>query len=508
MKRLIALCMALLILTPLAVACGKGDSEATTTTGAGTAEVTNTTGGAQEEVTTSGYNVADHLPTDLNFGGRTISILSRGRSWCVDEVTVDGLTGDLVNDAIYDRNLAVSERLNVKIENQLTSGKDNYEITETIRRQVQAGSKEYDLFVNSVYSTIMYTGDNLFQNMSDLTYLDLEMPYWSQGFNEAASIGGAQYFATGAIVLSSYRFVFATFFNKNIFDDNKIPYLYNVVNEGKWTIDYQRELSSNIYNDLNGNGVRDENDRYGFMGNHDMIGVDAYWSSCKLPILVKDSDDYLVFAPDNERLSRAVDKINQLFWNNDGVYRVVHGTSDTEQDTIATLFSQDKAAMTTLRLIAVESADMRDMKSLYGIVPMPKLDEEQENYGSYAHDSMSAYGIPLTTIDENLDQVGAFMEAMASESYRKVMPAYYELALKTRYVSDEESVKMLDLVMDSFYVDPGVLYTKKISSFHQKMRTWIGNNQNTVASMVKASKKAIDNQVTKLNESIEKLREQ
>lgn len=508
MKRLITLCLCLCMILPLVVGCGDNGKNDQTTTAA------STTSAAQGEVTTdpaettAGYDVKDNLPGNLDFGGRTISIVSRGRSWCADEVSVESLTGDLINDAIYNRNMAVQDRLNVVIANQLTSGTDNYEITEMIRKQVQSGSNEYDLFANSVYSTIMYTADNLFQDMANLTYLDLSMPYWSQGFNEAASIGGAQYFVSGPICLAIYRFVFATFFNKAMFDENKIPYLYDVVDKGEWTLEYQRQISSNIYNDLNGNGDKDAADRYGFVTNHDMIGVDAYWSSCKLDILTKDADNYLVFNVNNEKLSNAVDKINQLIWDNEGAFRVEHASSDSEQETIANMFAQDQAAMVTLRLIAVEGADMRDMKSAYGIVPMPKLDADQDGYGSYAHDTMTAYGIPLTTVDENLDQVGAFLEAMAAESYRTVMPAYYEVALKTKYVSDEESVRMLDMVMDNFYVDPGVLYTKQISSFHQKLRTWIGTNRNTVASQTKSVEKIIKKQVEALNEGIAKLVEQ
>ena len=498
-KKSLALLMALLMLLPAALACGKTEEPAATTTAATTQAPAEGTTAATEETTTEGYAIKDNLPEDLKFNGETISIISRGRSWCKDEVSVEALTGDVINDAIYNRNAAVQDRLGVKIVNYLTTDNDNYSITETIRKQVQAGTDEYNLFANSVYATIMYTGDNLFQDMTELTYLDLEQPYWSQGFNEAASIGEAQYFATGAICLSLYRFVFATFFNKNMFDEYKVPYLYDVVNDGKWTLDYQREISQNIYVDLNGDGVKDANDRYGFITNHDMIGVDAYWSSCKLPILSKDADNFLAYDVNIDRMSYAIDKINLLLWENDGAYCVVHKSADAEQDDIATMFAQDQAAMTTLRLIHVESADMRNMTSLYGIVPMPKLDETQESYYSYAHDTMTAYGIPLTVIGDELEMVGAFLEAMASESYRTVTPAYYELALKTKYVSDEESVKMLDDIINCFYVDAGVLYTKKISSFHQNMRTWIGNNRNTVSSMIKATEKVIAKQLNELN---------
>ncbi len=507
-KRFLALLLALCTLIPLAVSCGGGEGSETTTATSGEAAGTTTTVAGETtapEETTVSTELKTNLPEDLRFDGKTINVISRGRDWCKDEVSVEALNGDVINDAIYERNAAVEDRLGLTINNQLTSGNDQYEITEIVRTQVMAGTEEYNLFANSTYSTIMYTGDNLFQDLSNLKYLDLSQSYWSQGFNDAATIGDAQYFVSGPIALSMYRFIFATFFNKNMFDEMKIPYLYEVVDSGKWTLEYQRQISSTIYEDLNGDGQRDDSDKYGFVSNHDMIGVDPYWSSCALPILKKTEDNYLAFAADIDRLSRAVDAINLLFWENDGAFPYEHLSSDSEQESIAAMFAQDQAAMVTLRLIQVEGADMRDMGSLYGIVPMPKLDEAQEEYYSYAHDQITSYGVPLTVTGDELEMVGAFLEVMACESVKTVTPAYYELALKTKYVSDEESVVMLDKIVDSFYIDPGILYTKKVDSFHQKLRTWVGNNRNTVSSQIKASQRVIDKNLGILNESMAKL---
>ena len=180
LKRSLAILLAILTVLPL-VACGKAATEGSETTTAATTVATDATTNAVEETTTEGYAIKDNLPEDLKFEGKIISIISRGRDWCKDEVSVENLTGDVINDAIYNRNAAVEDRLGVKIVNHMTSGTDNYEITETIRKQVQAGTDEYNLFANSVYATIMYTADNLFQDMTDLTYLDLNQTYWSQG---------------------------------------------------------------------------------------------------------------------------------------------------------------------------------------------------------------------------------------------------------------------------------------------------------------------------------------
>ena len=95
--------------------------------------------------------------------------------------------------------------------------------------------------------------------------------------------------------------------------------------------------------------------------------------------------------------------------------------------------------------------------------------------------------------------VGAVLEALASESYKTVTPAYYETALKYKYMSDPESWKMLDLIYENIYIDPGIIYTSVLDSFHDAFRTMTVNNKNTVASTYAKKAKACQN---KLNRTI------
>lgn len=399
------------------------------------------------------------------------------------------------------------DRLGITITNFKTGGSDQYAISNLIKQLVLAQTDEYDIFHNSVYSTIMYTGDNLYHNLYEFDYLDLENKWWSQGFNAEASIGNAQYFCTGDLSLSLRRMTFATFFNQRVFKDYNVENIYDVVREGKWTIEYQDVLAAGMYRDLNGDQQPDEDDAFGFMTNNDRLGVDAYWSSCELPILKKTADNTYEYAVDVERMSRAVTAINKLIWENEGTWGVKHGSADGEQNTIAQKFAAGNVGMVTLRLIEAEGAYLRDMSDAYGIIPIPKLDETQENYYSYAHDQFNAYGILLTLKEDRFDVVGATLEYMGYQSMKTVMPAYYEIALKTKYASDAESGEMLDLIFANFRVDAGVLYTKNISSVHQQLRTLIGTNSNNVASIFKVYDRMVPKQLDQMQNKILELQE-
>ena len=72
--------------------------------------------------------------------------------------------------------------------------------------------------------------------------------------------------------------MFVTFFNKDMIAEVDDVNLYDVVNQGKWTLDYQYELASKFYSDLNGDGKADGKDQYGFVCTN-MANIDPYWSS-------------------------------------------------------------------------------------------------------------------------------------------------------------------------------------------------------------------------------------
>ncbi len=505
-KRLFAMLLAALLVLPAFAACGKSDEEPSASSQETTTAAATTTAATTEApVETDKYEIGDTLPADLNFKGEEIHFLSRGRSWCKDVVDVADMTGEVINDAVYNRNAAVEDRLNIKIVDHKDSGTDDYEIVNLMKVQVPAGDSDYDVVCSATYALLSGVTENLFQNYLDMDYISLDRPYWSQGINEANHVGTGQYLTTGAISLSYYRFIFATFFNKDMFDEHDVAYLYDVVQDGKWTIEYQHEIAQKFYADLNGNNTADEADRFGFVINHDRIGVDMYWAALELPILAKDADNFLFFAPNKDRMSTAIDTLNKFVWD-DCVWRVTNYGADEEQYDLMKMFAEDRAATVSLRLIEVENESIRNMESKYGIVPIPKLDETQTQYHSHVHDNVDSFCVPLTTVGDDLSMVGAVMEAMASEGYRTLMPAYYETALKTKYVSDEQSVEMLDMVIENLYVDPGFLFVDGTGEFHQNMRTvWIGKNNNNVSSALSSVEKIMKKQLEKLNDAIEKI---
>ena len=93
--------------------------------------------------------------------------------------------------------------------------------------------------------------------------------------------------------------------------------------------------------------------------------------------------------------------------------------------------------------------EMRDAAVDFGILPLPKYNEEQENYYSMATTQMMM--VPVTLTDPEF--TGLMLEALAMESYRLVRPAVYETSFSAKYLRDEQSYEMYNIIRDSGVYD-------------------------------------------------------
>ncbi len=490
MKKLTALILAVLMLLPTAIACAEPTQGNTDNS-----NVATTTAPVNDETTDDLEIKSELLPANLNYGGETVTILSRDYNFVVDEILVEDINGMVVNDNVYRRDERVQSQLGVTFESIKSGGSDAYALSEMLRTAANTDEAEFDIVANGTYSTIMYAAEGILCDLTDCEYLDLGAVYWSQGFNQGISMGDSQYLATGAIAVSLLRYMFVNFYNKQVLADAQWENLYDVVDDGRWTLDYQIELSKSVYKDADGSGTITEDDTIGYLACTN-LHIDPYWSSCDVKIISKDSDNYLVYDLDQERLNGVVDKLINLFHYSNAYLRI-HVNDTEDQDALGEFFGSGNVATTTMRLCSVETDSFLSMEDEYGVIPVPKYDEAQEDYYTFIHDQLTSFGITSVhkSDEERVQMLGAVLEALAVEGYNLVVPAYYDAALKGRYLRDSESWQMLDMIYENVKMDTGVLYTKSLNSLHQKMRTMVKDASNTVASTMGALKQSLSKRV-------------
>lgn len=495
-KRILAAGLALLMFGSSLAACGEPPAET---------EDTEAATSAAEADTES--EIKDDLPDNLNYEGDEVTIVSRYREgWTSGEIAVEKINNEPVNDAVYERNKMVETRLGVTINSVEMKNDDPTAVLNEIATVVKSGSDDYDIVACACYVTINESLNGTFADMRSTEYIDFDKPYWSQGFNEVVEYKGAQYVATGSIVLSTYRFAFVTLFNKQLFTEAQVPYLYDDVKNYEWTLDKQISLVPLFHRDDGDGVVEEEGDIYGLVTT-DYISVDPYWSSCKVPIIEKDADtgDYTIVF-DSGRLFDVTEKLIKLYYETDGgTYDYKHYGLDEEQNDIRKMFAHGGAAMATVRLMELESGDMRNMEDEFGVLPMPMYDTQQKEYRTLLHDQFTVMAIPTTVTGAKLDQMSAVLECMASEGHTYVRPAYFETALRYKYMKDPESWEMMEIIIDNIYIDAGIIYTNALSSFHDGLRKIMGAGTNTVASAYKSKGQQAERSLTKMVSKLEKI---
>ena len=449
------------------------------------------------------YYEPDELP-DLDFDGRTVTILSAGKSQSKDavsdtdsnhkeELTVEELSSDIINDSIYNRELYVEDRLNVEINNVKTD-----KLGEEILKMFNTGEDIYDAYVQANHSVSQYAFEGFLTDLNEVENLDLDKPWWSQKFNDEAEMFDKLYLTTGSLFLSLTRNTYAVYFNKGLIDDYKesnpeLAELYDLVDEGKWTFDKFVELGGEIYNDINGNSQRDLEDIYG-IAYAAYIPIDAIWSGFDIDILSKTNDGWYDFDVNTDKLFTALDKLYALLLDNVGSITANVQNSDGtvySVDEIDTYFANGTNMFLVAGIGCAENRTMRNMQDDYGLLPFPKYDEAQKEYYSYSHDTFSAVVIPITNSEPEV--VGAVLEAMASYSYRETMPAYLDTVLKGQYMSDADSRRMVDIVIDGFMVDAAWIYLGTLgNSYTHTFRYMVQDNDRSFATAHESKKKGVE----------------
>jgi hypothetical protein len=174
----------------------------------------------------------------------------------------------------------------------------------------------------------------------------------------------------------------------------------------------------------------------------------------------------------NERTVNYVNKLYDLYYENDGI-RIFPSAEETNNVVLPAKFMRDELLFLFGWFYTSEL--LRDMPADYGLIPNPKLDESQPNYLSLAHDIVPLYSLPVTC--SKIEAAGAVLEAMAFESYKSVLPAYYETALKIKYTRDatEDAIKIIDMIHANVTTDFGYVYNYALNNVGLILRDLMGS---------------------------------
>lgn len=461
----------LLILASLlaAASCGSTQSDSTT----------DTTGG---ETTSAPETTRDYpeIRPEMNYDGYEFRIIGCEGVYGThnDYVIEDGEdTSDIISDAIYRRNLKVEDLLGIKI-----TARWGQEIRNTVLNSVNAGDDEFDLVFLPGGEIAASVSDGIYNELLGIDNVDWSKPWYDQSFISATSVSGKLFFMDSAISTQSANETSAIFCNKTLAEKYQLGDLYSLVRDGKWTMDKLYDFYTLADSDLDGDGkINEETDQYGLGGNKGISYI--FFKGMGGDFIRSEKDGLKLVFGEEANISRMTDVLTRFSPN----------TILFEKKNYA-----NKKAFSDRRLLffvyALGSINwMRDLSFDFAILPIPKQNEEQEDYRC----NVNCWGnsfmcLPKTVSD--VERSSSIADVLSAESYYVLRDAYVENAIKYKYSQSENDTEMINLILDSRVYDIAVLYN--IGELVSTFSTMFSSSGNQVASAYASIKDNVANAIT------------
>ncbi|MBQ3636926.1 MAG: hypothetical protein II953_01060 [Clostridia bacterium] len=486
-----ALLLAVLLLISALPSCGESRENTDPFAETSVRAEDNGAADASSQAETEETALNDTVPDTLKYDGATIRIFVSNGSGQNEEMYAGKgeLTGDVENDAIIQRNTTAEDRLDISLEYVGDQAGAWDTISGILTKFIMAGDTTYDMYLGNEYGHVNLITLGGLTNINSLEYIDFEKPWWNVKYMDEMMIGNdARYFLAGDYIIETIRMAHTLFFNKNFYQDafGNPDEMYDWVLDGTWTMDKLSEVCEAAYVDLNNNGVSDPDDRLGYITYLAAASVDPFAYLGDVPYSVHDENGYIVLNLMSDQAVTLGEKVVSFFHQPGSVFQMSTNVSGT-------VFKEGRSLFLGLQSLGTAKW-YRDMEDDYGFLPYPKLDETQRAYHSLVADNALIGSIPSASL--NLDKIGAVLEVLSSETWRIVMPAWYETSLKIKYSRDNIAAQIIDLIHDSTTTNFIYAYSNPLSGTGQIMREMVANNNTDYASAVarkeKVSKKSLD----------------
>ncbi len=449
-KQLSALALMLTAILALS-ACGDASGDTKTT------EAATTLPEGETAPVTEAYD-GPILP-EANYNGETFAFYNSCMcDWmAIHRVTADEETGDTLNDAVYRRNLAVSDQYNIEI----SEFQNATDAQKSALNLISAGDTTYSIFLLREEPAFNIVLQNGAIDFADIPHLNLDREWWLQSSLESMSIDHRNFFGISTFDTTHYDGTSTIYFNKTLIDNFDLEDPYELVNSGKWTIDKMSEMAMEVAADLNGDGKWDEADRYGYTS-HEILVARFLMAGMDAPLsLSKDENDMLYYDMASDFYIERLLKASEIIAQEDGFYHpkatsANHGGYEYFLSGNVLFYNETLGNAQKLRQMTLD----------FGILPAPKFNEAQEGYHN---DVIEAYFMLVPATNPDLDRTGVIMEALAYESLDTVMVSAYDGMLQGIVSRDTESEAMLDLIFDTLSYNHPVAFQNTTTNMYTRI---------------------------------------
>lgn len=475
LKRILCLTLVVLMLLPLLVACtgGKEDKE-----------------GSALDLALLEATMPDDGIGMRDYGGRTIRFLG-WKEACKNEFEIDEeeaqASESTLKQALYMRNEAVKGRLNVKLKWTYDNGCAGFEEAYVSKAKSLVTSQKVDVLTpySRVGNMLMIQG--YARDLKQLSTIRLNDPWWSACFLENAGINDRIYFAAGDMSWTLMGMTFAFCYNKNILkrtpgilDEFEVDSMYDLVMDGKWTIESMRKMATAVAT----------NRTFGITGY--TVATDAFYKGCDLNWMEVDPSTGQQIISEDQNSSKAntvVSTLTKLFNSSASAVRLQQDTTletaveGNDSNPINPEWQKGRSLFVFNSIVSITDYKFNELSFDFGVLPMPKYDEEQDGYRTVPDFEYSICIIPRQVSVEDAEIFGSVLTVLASEGFMRTARAYYSETLKKQSSNSVEDYNMWDTIKKSIDLDGGRLFDWQIAgcSVWGNFRAALANKEESLA---------------------------
>ncbi|MBQ7336010.1 MAG: hypothetical protein IJW92_06020, partial [Clostridia bacterium] len=377
------LLMALLLIVPCLAACFMNGKDDFITTVNGT---TTLDGDNKTTTTSDGYTCSGGFPPSIDLEGYTyrayvdFNIYQSSALRCED-FWVEHPGTDPLQIAVYDRNAAICADYNCNIV------EINPEMSDPIEELTQMSTTEnLDLLILRDTRVATAATKGLLADIAAYENIDLAGEWYDRNSIKQLAMGDKVYYLSGDMNISTMDSAIVTIFNEQLYAE-KMPNgenLYQLVKDGKWTVEKMMEIAKAITVDRKEDGVLDattsDGDIVGYFryANSDLF----YYYSCGGRISTPDEDGYPILTVDSEHSLEVID----LLLHTVNSESLPEGSPINTSVTRLKYFESEKTLFTDIALWDVrKSISKRINEWKYGILPTPMFEETgtADDYNSF-----------------------------------------------------------------------------------------------------------------------------
>ncbi len=444
----------------------------------------------------------------------------------------EGLTGDAVSVALYNRNLFLEEYFNIEITvDSFGEGLDLGGVAGFIENPNEAGDETFDviMMVASITMTSLAVKGHLINLLDDkITGLNLGASYWDQRLQQNYSINGMLFCLEGDFTILDELRTHGVLYNADLYKelhlDETYGSLYDLVRNKEWTFDTMLKIFKDTT--VSTGGTLGRNDRWGMISEtaapYVMLLGGGYLGvrnndNGTTSLLFEDGEETALVTSALDSIISAMKENTEILFA-DASKGILSASSAVCYREASTMFSNNQAIFKSSTLL--DATWLRDMKATFGILPVPMYAEGQDSYycwtSNMAHCPLS---IPTAVYSNgNLDKVIDITEAMCyfsrySSKGMSLYEAFYEKMTVAKLCRSAEDRQMLEIIYASktFDLDSAMNITKMlnlcVSAIGEKVSGGVEYQGagSAVATVKEQAGKNYEKIIAGLNEKVQKL---